>query len=135
MLSIAMYVAVSFNYTGRQSWDDLRVHLNKSAEKQGFQFIVCNTANLAQSMVWTLCCTLNRMFEDKACKRNYENGDAQFAAGMKVTTVKENPRVEQRGPTGINQPRNMDTLHPTHKEDKCRFNINIRLNLKDYLSC
>jgi hypothetical protein len=39
------------------------------------------------------------MFEDNACKHEYENGDAQFAAGMKVTTVKKNHLVEQRGPT------------------------------------
>jgi hypothetical protein len=45
------------------------------------------------------------MFEDKACKRNYENGDVHFAAGMKVMTVKYNRRVEQHGPTDINQPK------------------------------
>jgi hypothetical protein len=44
------------------------------------------------------------MFEYKSCPRDYEDGDAQFAAGMKVIPVKENRRVEQRGPTGINQP-------------------------------
>jgi hypothetical protein len=85
-------------YTGRQSWDDLRTQLKKSAEKQGFQFTVHNTANSAQATVWTLSCTRNTMFEDKVCKHNYENGDgdAQFAEGMKVITLKENSRVEQR---------------------------------------
>jgi hypothetical protein len=36
-------------YTGRQSWDDLCANLKKSDEKQGFQFIVHNTANSAQA--------------------------------------------------------------------------------------
>jgi hypothetical protein len=70
-------------YTGRQSWDDLCADLNKSAEKQGFQFTVCKTANSTQA-VWTLSCNHNRMFDDKACKRNYENGDAQFVGCLKV---------------------------------------------------
>jgi hypothetical protein len=78
-------------------------------------------------------CTLNKMFKDKACNCNYENGDAQFAAGMRVMTVNKNTRVEQRGPTGINQPRKTETSRPTQKEDKHPFKINIRLNLKDYL--
>jgi hypothetical protein len=73
------------------------------------------------------------MFEDKACKCEYENGDAQFAAGMKATTVKENCRVEQPGPTGINQPRKTETSRPTRKEDKHPSKINIHVNLKDNL--
>jgi hypothetical protein len=40
---------------------------------------------------------------------------------MKVMTVKENRRVEQHGPTGINQPRKTDTSHPTWKEYQCPF--------------
>jgi hypothetical protein len=44
------------------------------------------------------------MFEDEACKREYEDGGAQVAGGMKVTTVKDNRRVDQRGRTEINQP-------------------------------
>jgi hypothetical protein len=121
------------DYTGRQSWDDLHADLNKSDEKQRFQFTVRNIANLAQATVWTLSCTRNRMFEDKACKHEYENGDAQFAAGIKVTTVKVNHMVEQRGPKGINQPRKTETAGPTRKEDQCQFKINIHLNLKDDL--
>jgi hypothetical protein len=58
------------------------------------------------------------MFEDKACKRYYENRDAQFFEGMKVQTVKYNHRLEQRGLTGINQPRKTETPHPTWKEDQ-----------------
>jgi hypothetical protein len=73
------------------------------------------------------------MFEDKACTRDYEDRDAQFAAGMKVTTVKENRRVEQRGPTRINQPIKMETARPTRKEEQCPLKINIRLNTKDDL--
>jgi hypothetical protein len=61
----------------------------------------------------------------------YVNPDAQFDAGMKVTTVKENHRVEQRGTTGINQPRKMETSLPTRKEDICPFKINICFNEKD----
>jgi hypothetical protein len=61
-------------YAVRQSWDDLRADLNKSDEHQGFQFTVRNTASSAQATVRTLSCTRNRMFEDKACKREYENG-------------------------------------------------------------
>jgi hypothetical protein len=64
-----MYVGVPSIYTGRQSWDDLRADLNKSAEKQGFKFTVRNTANLAQAAVWKIYCNRNIMFEDKACKR------------------------------------------------------------------
>jgi hypothetical protein len=79
-----------FTLGGGQSWDNLRADPSKSAEKQGFQFTVRDTANSAQSTIWTLSCTHNIIFEDKACKCNYENGDAQFAEGMKVTTVKEN---------------------------------------------
>jgi hypothetical protein len=61
------------------------------------------------------------MFEYKACKHNYADGDAKFVAGMKVTTVKQNHRVERRGPTGVNQPKNAETSIPTWKEDKCPF--------------
>jgi hypothetical protein len=50
---------------------------------------------------------------------------------MKVMTVKKNHWVEQHGPKGINQPRKMETSHPTRKEDQCPFKINICLNLKD----
>jgi hypothetical protein len=120
-------------YTGRQSLDDLLADLNKSDEKQGFQFTVRNAANLVQTMVCTLSYSHNIMVEDKACKREYEDGDAQFAAGMKVTTVKENHRIEQRGPTGINQPRKMETSPPTQKENQCPLKINICLNMKDNL--
>jgi uncharacterized protein YlbG (UPF0298 family) len=120
-------------YTGRQSWNNLRAELNKSAKKRGFLFTVRNTANSAQAMVWTLSCTHNIMFEDKACKREYEDGYAQFAAGMKVTMVKENLRVEQRGPTGINQPRKMETSRPTRNEDQCPLKIKIHLKKKDEL--
>jgi hypothetical protein len=59
------------NYTGRQSWDDLRVDLNKAAKKQGFQFTVHKSKYMAQATVWALSCTCHRMFEDKACKRKY----------------------------------------------------------------
>jgi hypothetical protein len=117
-------------YTGRQSWDDLCADLNKSTEKQGFQLIVPNTANSVHVMIWTLSRTSNRIFEDKACKREYEDGGAQFAAGMKVVMVKDNRPVEQHGPTGINQPRKTETACPTRKEDQCQFKINIRLNTK-----
>jgi hypothetical protein len=84
-------------------------------------------------MAWKLSFAHNRMFEDKACTRYYEHGDAQFAEGMKATTVKENHRVEQRGPTGINQPRKTETPRPAWKEDQCPFKINIHLNLIDNL--
>jgi hypothetical protein len=97
-----------YSYTGKQSWDDLRADLNKSAEKQGFQVTVRNTANSAQATAWTISCTRNRIFDDKACKREYEDGGAQFAAGMEVTMVKENRRVEQCEPTGVHQPRKME---------------------------
>jgi predicted DNA-binding WGR domain protein len=73
------------------------------------------------------------MAEHKVCKRVYDYPDAQFASGMKVTTVKENRRAEQRGPTGIQQPRKMETSLPTRKEDICPFKINIRFNKKDDL--
>jgi uncharacterized protein YlbG (UPF0298 family) len=111
-------------YTGRQSRDDLRVDLNKVAEKQGFQVTVRNTKHTAQATDWTLSCTRHRMAEHKVCKRVYDYPDAQFASGMKVTTVKENRRAEQRGPTGIHQPRKIDI---------CPFKINIRFNEKDDL--
>jgi hypothetical protein len=55
------------------------------------------------------------MAENKACKRKYEYPDAQFAAGMKVTTVKENRRAEQRGPAGINQLRKNGDLTPNEE--------------------
>jgi hypothetical protein len=72
-------------YTGRQSGDDLHADLNKSAEKQGFQFTVCNASNSNQATVWTFSCTHDIIFEDKACKHNYGNWDAQFAEGMSWT--------------------------------------------------
>jgi hypothetical protein len=71
------------------------------------------------------------MAEHKACKCIYDYPDAQFAAGMKVATVKENRQAEQRGPTGIHQPRKMETSLPTRKEDMCPFKINIHFNKKD----
>jgi hypothetical protein len=58
---------------------------------------------------------------------------AQFAAGVKVTTVKENRRAEQWGPTGIHQPRKMETSLPPRKEYIFPFKINIRFNNKDDL--
>jgi hypothetical protein len=96
-------------YTGRQSWDDLRADLNKAVEKQGFQFTVRKSKHTAQATVCILSCTRHRMFEDKACKQKCVNNEAQFESGMKVTTVKENCRVDQLGPTGINQPRKKNT--------------------------
>jgi hypothetical protein len=57
------------------------------------------------------------MFEDKACKCSYEDGNAQFDAVMKVTTVKENRRINQCGPTEFNQPREIETTRPTRKEE------------------
>jgi hypothetical protein len=73
------------------------------------------------------------MAENKVCKRIYEYPDAQFFVGMKATTVKENHRAEQRVPTGIDQPRRMETSLPTRKEDSCPFKINSRVNKKDDL--
>jgi hypothetical protein len=102
-------------YTGRQSWDDLRADLNKVAEKQGFQFTVRNKKHTAQATAWTLSCTRHRMAEHKVCKRVYDYPDAQFTSGMKVMTVKENRWAEQCGPTGIHQPRKMETSLPTGK--------------------
>jgi hypothetical protein len=52
---------------------------------------------------------------------------------MKVTTVKENRGAEQRGPTGIHQPRKTETSLPTRKEDICPFKINTPFNKKDDL--
>jgi hypothetical protein len=52
---------------------------------------------------------------------------------MKVTTVKENHRVEQHGPTGINQQWKTQTSPPTMRNDVCPFKINIRFNKKDDL--
>jgi hypothetical protein len=120
-------------YTGRQSWDDLRVDLHKAAKKQGFQFTVRKSKHTAQATVWTLYFTRHIMFEDKACKRKYVNNEAQCASGMKATTAKENCCVEQRGPTGIDQPRKMETSLPTLKNDVCPFKINIHFNKKDDL--
>jgi uncharacterized protein YlbG (UPF0298 family) len=120
-------------YTGKQSWDDLRADLNKVAEKQGFQFTVRNTKHTAQATAWTLSGTRHRMAEHEVCKRVYDYRDTQFASGMKVTTVQENRRAEQRRPTGIHQPRKTETSLPTRKEDICPFKINICLNKKDNL--
>jgi hypothetical protein len=120
-------------YTRRQSWYDLGAELNKVAEKHGFQFTVCNTKHTAQATSWTLSGTRHKMAENKACKRNYVNHYAQFAAGIKVKTVKENHWVDQRGPIGINQPKKAETSLPTRKEDICPFKINIRFNKKDDL--
>jgi hypothetical protein len=120
-------------YTGRQSWDDLRADLNKVAEKQVFQFTVRNTEHTTQATPWTLSCTRHRMAEHKVCKRVYDYPDAQFASGMKVMTVKENRRAEQRGPTGIHQPRKMEMSLPTRKENIFPFKINIRFSKKDDL--
>jgi hypothetical protein len=117
-------------YSGGQSWDDLRADLNKVADKLGFQLTFHNTKHTAQATAWKVSCTHHRMAENKACKLNYVNPDAQFAAGMKVTTVRENRWVEQRGPTGINQPRKMETSLQTLKEDICPFKINIDFNKK-----
>jgi hypothetical protein len=120
-------------YTGKQSWNDLRADLKKVAEKQGFQFTVRNTKYTAHATALTLSCTRHRMAEHKVCKRVYDYLDAQFASGMKVTTVKENRRAEQRGPTGIRQPRKTQTSLTTRKEDFFPFKINIRFNKKDDL--
>jgi hypothetical protein len=120
-------------YTVRQSWDDLCADLNKVAEKQGFQFTVRNTKHTAQATTWTLSCTRHRMAEHKVCKRVYDYPDAHFASGVKVTTVKENRRAEQCGPTGIHQPSKMETSLPTRKEDIYPFKTNIRLNKEDDL--
>jgi hypothetical protein len=73
------------------------------------------------------------MAEHKVCKCVYDYPDAQFASGMKVTTVKENRRAEQRGPTGIQQPRKTETSLPTRREDTCPFKINTNFNKKDDL--
>jgi hypothetical protein len=120
-------------YTGRKSWDDLCADLNKVAENQCFQFTVLNTKHTAQATAWTLSCTCHRMAEHKVCKRVYDYPDTQFASGMKVTTVKEYRWADQRGPTGIHQPRKTETSLPTRKEDMCPFKINIRFNKKDDL--
>jgi hypothetical protein len=76
-----------FTLGGNHGTTSVRTDLNKYDEKQGFQFTVHNIVNSAQAIVWILSCTRNRMFEHKA-------GDAQFAEGMKVTTVEENHRVD-----------------------------------------
>jgi hypothetical protein len=120
-------------YTGRQSWDDLCADLNKAAEMHGFQFTVHISKHTAQATVWTLSCTHHIMFEDKACKHKYVDNEAQYASGVKVTTVKYNRGVEHRGPTGINQPRKMETSLPTRKNDVCPFKIKIHFNKKDDL--
>jgi hypothetical protein len=120
-------------YTGRQSWDDLRADLNKFAEKQGFQFTVRNTKHTAQSTAWALSCIRHRMADHKCFKHVYDYPDVQFASRMKVMTVKENRRAEQRGPTGIHQPRKTETSLPTREEDICPFKINIGFNKKDDL--
>jgi uncharacterized protein YlbG (UPF0298 family) len=73
------------------------------------------------------------MVEHKACKYIYDYPDAQFAAYIKVATVKENRRVEQHGPTSIHQPRKMENSLPMRKEDICPFKINIHFNKKDDL--
>jgi hypothetical protein len=104
-------------YNGRQSWDDLRADLNKVAEKQGFQSMVRNTKHTAQATAWTLSCTRHQISEHKVCKHVYDYPDAQFASGMNFTTVKENRRPEQRGPTGIHQPGKTETPLPIRKED------------------
>jgi hypothetical protein len=104
-------------YTGRQSWDDLCADLNKVAEMQGFQFTVHNTKHTAQATAfWTRSCTRHGMAEHNFCKRVYDYPDAQFASGMKVTTVKENRRAEQRGPTGIHQPVKRRCHYPQGKK-------------------
>jgi hypothetical protein len=120
-------------YTGRQSWDDLRADLNKVDEKQCFQFTFHNTKKTAQATAWTLSCTRHLMAEQKVCKCVYDYPDAQFASGMKVMTAKENRRAEQRGPTGIHQPRKTETSLPTREKYIGLFNINICFNNKDDL--
>jgi hypothetical protein len=117
-------------YAGRKSRDDLRVDLNKAAKKQGFQFTVCKSKHTAQATVWKTSCTCHRMVEDKACKRKYVKNEAQYTAGTKVTTMKENHLVEQRGPTGIDQPRKTERSLPTLKNNVCPFKINIHFNKK-----
>jgi hypothetical protein len=120
-------------YTGRQSWDDLRADLNKVSEKQGFQFTVRNTKHKARATAWRISCARHRMAEHKVSKRVYDYPDAQFASGMKATTVKENRRAEQHGPAGIHQPCKTETALPTRKEDICPFKVNICFNKKDDL--
>jgi SOS response regulatory protein OraA/RecX len=69
----------------------------------------------------------------KVCRHVYDYPDAQFASGMKVMTVKENRWAEQRGPSGIHQPRKTETSLPTRREDICPFKISICFNKKDDL--
>jgi hypothetical protein len=61
-------------------------------------FTVNSKTKMAQVVVWLMACTRNRIFEDKACIHLYEDGDDQFAAGMRVQSVKDNWRIEQCGP-------------------------------------
>jgi hypothetical protein len=49
------------------------------------------------AMVWKLICTHNRMFEEKACKREYEDGSAQFSSGMKMKELAN--QEKRRHPT------------------------------------
>jgi hypothetical protein len=120
-------------YAGRQSSDDLRTDLNKVNEKQCFHFTIRNTTHTPQATSWTFSCARHIMAEHKACKCIYDYPDDQFAALIKVTTVKENRRVEQRGPAGIHQPRKMENSLPMRKAYICPFKINIHFNKKDDL--
>jgi hypothetical protein len=119
------YLISSLVVYAKHVWCTFRRDLHVS-----FKLFVPNPATFLLA-VHNIACT--NIVEHKACKRIYDYPDAQFAVGMKVMTVKETHRAEQRGPTGIHQPRKTETSLPTRKEDICPFKINIHFNKKDDL--
>jgi hypothetical protein len=59
------------------------------------------------------------------CNKVHRAGNEMFEQGNKVTLMKGNRKIEQRGPLGKTLSRKTPTTLPVDAEERCSFRINL----------
>jgi hypothetical protein len=138
-------------YSGEMIWDMLNIAICKASEEQGYTLrtIQCDKSTVSTKSAtsgiavidWTysLGCVRSRLYQRHQTMRSFvKDGDNHvFAHGNKVTFMKGNSNIEQRGPLGKTLPRKMTTTLPVVAQQRCPFRINIYYHKSDgyyYLS-
>jgi hypothetical protein len=101
---------------GLGDWLKLKKELHSSGITGGCTLISNHAKVLAVGKKFHVTCHRYRTYKEKVnLKRKYEDG-SDYMDGIATTTVKQNRKIEMRGPTGPKQSRKTQTILPTCNE-------------------
>jgi hypothetical protein len=124
-------------YSGEMMWGVLKSDVFKAGEEQGYSLrgtqcdkstVTTKSAKTEKPILgWTysLGCYHSRLYQSRQASFLNFAGNEMFEQGNKVTLMKGNRKIEQRGPIGKTLSRKTTTTLPLDAEERCPFRISI----------